>query len=180
MPNDNINRCIQKALGDSNSTNYEEITYEGFGPCGIAVIVEAMTDNKNRAAADIRCIFSKSGGNLGQTGSVSYMFSKKGYILIEKTENASEDEIMMAALEAGAEDFVAEDEYFEVYTLPENFSAVKDVLENMGLNILEADVRQIASMKKELSEEEEVKVQNFLDKLDDNEDVQNVWHNADV
>lgn len=180
MPNDNINRCIQKALGDSNSTNYEEITYEGFGPCGIAVIVEAMTDNKNRAAADIRCIFSKSGGNLGQTGSVSYMFSKKGYILIEKTENASEDEIMMAALEAGAEDFVSEDEYFEVYTLPENFSAVKDVLENMGLNILEADVRQIASMKKELSEEEEVKVQNFLDKLDDNEDVQNVWHNADV
>lgn len=180
MPNDNINRCIQKALGDSNSTNYEEITYEGFGPCGIAVIVEAMTDNKNRAAADIRCIFSKSGGNLGQTGSVSYMFSKKGYILIEKTENVSEDEIMMAALEAGAEDFVAEDEYFEVYTLPENFSAVKDVLENMGLNILEADVRQIASMKKELSEEEEVKVQNFLDKLYDNEDVQNVWHNADV
>ena len=180
MPNDNINRCIQKALGDSNSANYEEITYEGFGPCGIAVIVEAMTDNKNRAAADIRCIFSKSGGNLGQTGSVSYMFSKKGYILIEKTENASEDEIMMAALEAGAEDFVEEDEYFEVYTLPENFSPVKDVLENMGLNILEADVRQIASMKKELSEEEEVKVQNFLDKLDDNEDVQNVWHNADV
>ena len=183
MPNDNINRCIQKALGDSNSTNYEEITYEGFGPCGIAVIVEAMTDNKNRAAADIRCIFSKSGGNLGQTGSVSYMFSKKGYILIEKTENVSEDEIMMAALEAGAEDFVAEDEYFEVYTLPDGINSgisFKDALENMGLNILEADVRQIASMKKELSEEEEVKVQNFLDKLDDNEDVQNVWHNADV
>lgn len=180
MPNDNINRCIQKAIGDSNSANYEDITYEGFGPCGISVIVEAMTDNKNRAAADIRCIFTKSGGNMGQTGSVSYMFNKKGYILIERTDDISEDELMLEALDAGAEDFVSEDEYFEIYTLPENFSKVKDMIESKNLNILDADVRQIATIKKELNEEEEIKVQNFLDKLDDNEDVQNVWHNADI
>lgn len=180
MPNDNINRCIQKALGDSNTANYEEITYEGFGPCGIAVIVEAMTDNRNRAAADIRCIFSKSGGNLGQTGSVSYMFNKKGYILIERSDNISEDDLMLEVLDAGAEDFVSDDEYFEIFTSPENFSAVKDVLESKGLSLVEADVRQIANLKKELSEEEEQKVQNFLDKLEDNEDVQNVWHNADI
>lgn len=180
MPNDNINRCIQKALGDGNTDNYEEIVYEGFGPCGISVIVEAMTDNKNRAAADIRCIFSKSGGNLGQTGSVSYMFNKKGYILLEKTDTISEDDLMMEVLDAGAEDFVAEDEYIEIYTAPEDFSKVKDVIEAKELNILEADVRQIATIKKELNEEEEQKVQNFLDKLEDNEDVQNVWHNADM
>ena len=180
MPNDNINRCIQKALGDGNTANYENIVYEGFGPCGIAVIVEAMTDNKNRAAADIRCIFSKSGGNLGQTGSVSYMFNKKGYILIEKNNSISEDDLMLEVLDAGAEDFVSEEEYVEIYTAPEDFSKVKDVVESKNLNILEADVRQIATIKKELNEEEEQKVQNFLDKLDDNEDVQNVWHNADI
>lgn len=180
MPNDNINRCIQKALGDGNTDNYEEIVYEGFGPCGISVIVEAMTDNKNRAAADIRCIFSKSGGNLGQTGSVSYMFNKKGYILLEKTDTISEDDLMMEVLDAGAEDFVSEDEYIEIYTAPEDFSKVKDVIEAKELNVLEADVRQIATIKKELNEEEEQKVQNFLDKLEDNEDVQNVWHNADI
>jgi len=180
MPNDNINRCIQKALGDGNTANYEDIVYEGFGPCGIAVIVEAMTDNKNRAAADIRCIFSKSGGTLGQTGSVSYMFNKKGYILIEKNDIISEDDLMLEVLDAGAEDFVSEDEYIEIYTSPEDFSKVKDVVESKSLTVLEADVRQIATMKKELNEEEEQKVQNFLDKLDDNEDVQNVWHNADI
>lgn len=180
MPNDNINRCIQKALGDSNSANYEEIVYEGFGPCSISVIVEVMTDNKNRAAADIRCIFSKSGGNLGQSGSVSYMFNKKGYILIEKSENIDADELMLEAIDAGAEDFVAEDEYFEIYTAPENFHNVMEVVEAKGLKTLEADIRQIPTMKKELTEEEEIKVQNFLDKLEENDDVQNVWHNADI
>lgn len=180
MPNDNINRCIQKALGDSNASNYEEIVYEGFGPCGISVIVEVMTDNKNRAAADIRCIFSKSGGNLGQSGSVSYMFNKKGYILIEKTDDIDADELMLEAIDAGAEDFVAEDEYFEIYTTPENFHSVMELVESKNLKAVEADIRQIATIKKELTEEEEQKVQNFLDKLDDNDDVQNVWHNADV
>ncbi len=180
MPNDNINRCIQKAAGDSNGANYEEITYEGFGPCGIAVIVEATTDNKNRTAADIRHIFSKAGGSLGVSGSVGYMFEKKGYILIEKNDSVNEDDLMMVALDAGAEDFVPDEEYIEIYTTPDTFSDVLDAIEKTGVTIVESDVRQIATMKKELTEEEEEKLQNFLDKLDENDDVQNVWHNADI
>ena len=172
MPNDNINRCIQKAAGDANADNYEEITYEGFGPCQVAVIVETLTDNKNRTAADIRSIFSKSGGSLGQTGSVGYMFNKKGYILIEKTENIDEDSLML--------DFVSEDEYIEIITSPEDFSKIREKVEELKLNIIEADIRQIATMKKELNDEEAERLQNFLDRLDDNDDVQNVWHNADI
>jgi len=147
MPNDNINRCIQKAAGDSNADNYEEITYEGFGPCGVSVIVEAMTDNKNRAAADIRCIFSKSGGSLGQTGSVGYMFNKKGYILIEKSENFDEDTLMLEALDNGAEDVVPDEEYVEIFSEPEDFSNLREFIESKGYTILEADVRQIATIK---------------------------------
>ena len=173
MPNDNINRCIQKAIGDSNSANYEEIVYEGFGPC-------QMTDNKNRAAADIRSIFSKSGGSLGQTGSVGYMFDKKGYILIEQTGDIDEDELMLNVLDNGAEDFVSEEGYIEITCAPENFSKLREYIESINLQPVEADIRQIANMKKELTEEEEVKFQNFLDKLEDNDDVQNVWHNADI
>lgn len=180
MPNDNINRCIQKALGDSNSSNYEEIIYEGFGPCQTAVIVEAMTDNKNRAAADIRSIFSKSGGSLGQTGSVGYMFEKKGYILLEQNGDIDEDELMLNVLDNGAEDFVSEEGYIEITSLPENFSKLRDYIESLNLSPVEADIRQIATIKKELTEEEEVKFQSFLDKLEDNDDVQNVWHNADI
>ena len=180
MPNDNINRCIQKALGDSNAANYEEIVYEGFGPCNTAVIVEVMTDNKNRAAADVRSIFSKSGGTLGQTGSVGYMFEKKGYILLEKTSDIDEDDLMLNVLDNGAEDFVSEEGYIEITSLPENFSKLRDYIESINLNPVEADVRQIATMKKELTDEEEVKFQNFLDKLEDNDDVQSVWHNADI
>ncbi|MDO4282799.1 MAG: YebC/PmpR family DNA-binding transcriptional regulator [Clostridia bacterium] len=180
MPNDNINRCIQKAAGDSSSDNYEEMVYEGFGPCGTAIIVEALTDNKNRTAADLRSIFSKSGGSLGQTGSVGYMFDKKGYILIERTSDIDEDTLMLEVLEIGAEDFVSEDEYIEIITAPENFSNVREEIEKKNLTILEADIRQIANIKKELSDEEIDKVQNFLDKLDDNDDVQNVWHNAEI
>lgn len=180
MPNDNINRCIQKAAGDSSSDNYEEMVYEGFGPCGTAVIVEALTDNKNRTAADLRSIFSKSGGNLGQTGSVGYMFDKKGYILIERTSDIDEDSLMLEVLDLGAEDFISEEEYIEIITNPEDFSNIREEIENKNLTILEADVRQIANIKKELSDEESDKMQNFLDKLDDNDDVQNVWHNADI
>lgn len=180
MPNDNINRCIQKAIGDSNSANYEEIVYEGFGPCQTAIIVEVMTDNKNRAAADIRSIFSKSGGSLGQTGSVGYMFDKKGYILIEQTGDIDEDELMLNVLDNGAEDFVSEEGYIEITCAPENFSKLREYIESINLQPVEADIRQIANMKKELTEDEEVKFQNFLDKLEDNDDVQNVWHNADI
>lgn len=180
MPNDNINRCIQKAAGDGNGANYEEITYEGFGPCGVAVIVEATTDNKNRTAADVRHIFSKSGGSLGVSGSVGYMFEKKGYILIEKDESVDEDELMMTVLDAGADDFVPDEEYIEIFTSPDLFSDVLEAVEKAGAKIVESDIRQIANMKKELTEEEEEKMQNFLDRMDENDDVQNVWHNADM
>lgn len=180
MPNDNINRCIQKAAGDGNGANYEEITYEGFGPCGVAVIVEATTDNKNRTAADVRHIFSKSGGSLGVNGSVGYMFEKKGYILVEKDDQIDEDELMMAVLDAVADDFVPDEEYIEIFTSPDLFSDVLEAVEKAGAKIVESDVRQIANMKKELTEEEEEKMQNFLDRMDENDDVQNVWHNADM
>lgn len=178
MPNDNITRCIQKAAGDTNSANYEEVTYEGFGPVGVSVIVEAMTDNRNRAAADIRCIFTKSGGTMGQSGSVSYMFSKKGIIIIEKNDKISEDDLMMEVLENGAEDFVIEEEYYEIQTNPEEFYTLKEYLENKGYTLMEAEIKMIPDMKKELTEDEENKLQNFLDKLEENDDVQNIWHNA--
>ena len=180
MPNDNINRCIQKAAGDGNGANYEEITYEGFGQCGGAVIVEATTDNKDRTAGDVRHIFSKAGGSLGVNGSVGYMFEKKGYILIEKSESIDEDELMMTVLDAGADDFVPDEEYIEIFTSPDAFSDVLEAVEKTGAKIVESDVRQIANMKKELTEEEEEKMQNFLDRMDENDDVQNVWHNADM
>lgn len=180
MPNDNINRCIQKAIGDANGANYEEITYEGFGPYGVSVIVESMTDNKNRAAADIRCIFSKSGGSMGQSGSVSYMFDKKGYILIEKTSDLNEDTLTMDALEEGADDVIVEEEYIEIITSVDTFSSIRESLETKLYKILEADIRQLPNIKKELTEEEEEKFLNFIDKLEENDDVQNVWHNADI
>lgn len=180
MPNDNINRCIQKAIGDANGANYEEITYEGFGPYGVSVIVESMTDNKNRAAADIRCIFSKSGGSMGQSGSVSYMFDKKGYILIEKTSDLNEDTLTMDALEEGADDVIVEEEYIEIITSVDTFSSIRESLETKLYKILEADIRQLPNIKKDLTEEEEEKFLNFIDKLEENDDVQNVWHNADI
>ena len=178
MPNDTINNSIKKA--SSSSENYEEVTYEGFGPCGIAVIVEVATDNKNRSAADIRCIFDRSGGNMGQTGSVGYMFDKKGVIVIENTSNVDEQVLMEQVIDAGAEDFVTEEEVFEITTAPQDFANVREVLENANYELLEAEIKMVPNMKKELSEEEEEKVNKFLDKLDDNDDVQNVWHNADI
>lgn len=179
MPNDNIQRCIQKAAGDTNTASYEEIVYEGFGPAGVSIIVEIMTDNRNRTAADIRYIFDRSGGNLGQTGSVSYMFDKKGIIIIEKDDKISEDDLMLEVLENGAEDFKVEEEYYEIISLPEDFYTLKEYLENNEYTLIEAEVKMVPNIKKELIEEEEEKLQTFLDKLDDNEDVQNVWHNAD-
>ena len=180
MPNDNINRCIQKAAGDTTATSYEEITYEGYGPAGVAVIVEVMTDNRNRSAADVRCIFDRSGGNLGQTGSVGYMFDKKGIIVIENTPNIEEQELMMLVIDAGAEDFVSDEEFFEIVTAPQDFTAVREALEEANYELAEAEIKMVPNMKKELSEEEEEKFNRFLDKLDDNDDVQNVWHNADI
>ncbi len=179
MPNDNINRCIQKASGEGSSGNYEEIVYEGFGPAGVAVIVEVTTDNRNRAAADIRCIFDRAGGNMGQTGCVSYMFKKKGVIIIERTDSIDEDTLMMEALDSGAEDFKSEDEYFEIICEPDMYYTLKESLEAKQYEIVESEIKMIADLKKELNEEEQEKLEKFLDKLDDCDDVQNVWHNAD-
>ena len=178
MPNDNINRCIQKAAGEGSGENYEEIIYEGFGPAGVSVIVEVMTDNRNRAAADIRCIFDRAGGNMGQTGCVSYMFKKKGVLIIEKNDSIDEDELMMQVLENGAEDFISEDEYFEILCEPENYYALKEYLESKNYELADSEIKMVPDIKKDLNEEEEEKLEKFLDKLDDCDDVQNVWHNA--
>lgn len=180
MPNDNINRCIQKASGEGSNANYEEITYEGFGPCGVAVIVEAMTDNKNRAAADIRCIFDRSGGSMGQTGSVGYMFNKKSVFVLEKSDNIDEDELMMEVLDLGAEDMVFDEECIEITADPTSFAKISEYLESKGYVAIEAEIKMVPTIKKELSEEEATKLENFIDKMEANDDVQNVWHNADI
>lgn len=180
MPNDNINRCIQKAAGSDTNANYEEISYEGFGPCNVAVIVDAMTDNRNRAAADIRCIFDRSGGSMGQTGSVGYMFNKKGQIIIEKNDKVNEDELMLEVLDMGAEDFIADEEYIEILCEVANFTKLNDYIQSKELDVVEAEIKMLPTMKKELTDEEIEKFEKFIDKLEDNDDVQNVWHNADI
>ena len=178
MPNDTINNAIKKASGAGNTANYEEVTYEGYGPNGVAVIVEGRTDNKNRTAADVRHAFDKSGGNLGTSGCVSYMFNKKGVIVIDKeTVKISEDDLMMLALESGAEDFSAEDEVYEITTSPEDFSNVREKLEEQGLEFLEAEVQMVPTTYTSLDEHGAAKMQRFLDMLDDLDDVTNVYHN---
>ena len=159
--------------------NYEEITYEGYGPGNMAVIVQVLTDNRNRIAAEMRHIFEKSGGNLGASGCVGWMFDKKGLIVIERTALMDEDEVMMTALDAGAEDFVAQDDAFEVYTAPADFSAVREALESAGFGFISADVQMIPQNSVNVSDAETVeKIERFLERLDDNDDVQEVFHNA--
>ncbi len=178
MPNDTINNAIKKASGAGNNENYEEVTYEGYGTNGVAVIVQASTDNRNRTAADVRHAFDKAGGNLGTTGCVSYLFSKKGVIVIDKTTtNLSEDDIMMLALDAGAEDFNTTEECYEITTAPEDFSKVREALENNGLEFLEAEVQMVPATYIQLSEQDEEKMQRLLDMLEDLDDVMNVYHN---
>ena len=178
MPNDTINNAIKKASGAGSNENYEEITYEGYGTNGVAVIVEASTDNKNRTAADVRHAFDKAGGNLGTSGCVSYLFNKKGVIVIDKTTtNLSEDDMMMLALDSGAEDFQATDEVYEITTSPEDFSKVREALEAQGLEFLEAEVQMVPSTYIQLSEEDGQKMQRLLDMLEDLDDVMNVYHN---
>ena len=178
MPNDTINNAIKKASGEGNTANYEEITYEGYGTNGVAVIVEASTDNKNRTAAEVRHVFDKAGGNLGTSGCVSYMFSKKGVIVIEK-ENCSldEEELMMLALDAGAEDFESSEEVYEITTAPSDFTAVSDKLQEAGLTFLEASVQQVPSTTISLDEQAGEKMQRLIDSLEDLDDVMNVYHN---
>ena len=178
MPNDSINNAIKRASGAGTDETYEEIVYEGYGIGGVAVIVNATTNNRNRTAADVRHIFDKFGGNLGTTGCVSYMFEKKGVIVIEKSSTSlSEDDVMMLAIEAGAEDFSAEDEVYEITTTPENFSAVREELEKNNLTFLEADVQMVPNTYVSLDEAQANKMQILLDQLDENDDVSSVYHN---
>jgi YebC/PmpR family DNA-binding regulatory protein len=178
MPNDNIMRSIKKASGDGDGAVYEEITYEGYGPGGVAVIIDAATDNRNRTAGDIRHYFDKFGGNLGQSGSVSFLFNKKGLILIEKDGKISEDDLMMEALDAGAEDFTSDEDYFEITTDPNDFSKVREALEKKGYEFIEADVSMIPTMMTKLPDAKQIEMMDkLIENLEDMDDVQNVWHN---
>ena len=181
VPNDTIERGIKKAAGDVNSVNYEQNTYEGYGPNGVAIIVETLTDNKNRTAANVRAAFTKGGGNIGTPGCVSFMFDKRGQILIDKEEcDMDADELMMAALDLGAEDFNDEEDSYEILTDPENFSAIREGLEKLGVPMANAEVTMIPQNWVTLSDEEDIKKMNrILDLLDAEDDVQNVYHSWD-
>jgi YebC/PmpR family DNA-binding regulatory protein len=181
MPNDTIDRSIKKAAGDANSVNYEFVTYEGYGPNGIAIIVEALTDNKNRTASNVRNAFTKGNGNVGTPGCVSFMFDQKGQIIIDKEECDMEaDELMMIALDAGAEDFAEEEDSFEVLTDPDSFSVVREKLEKASIPMAQADVTMIPQTWVELTSDQDIKMMNrTLDLLDEDDDVQEVYHNWD-
>lgn len=181
MPNDTIDRSIKKAAGDDASVNYEFVTYEGYGPSGTAIIVEALTDNKNRTAANVRNAFTKGNGNVGTQGCVSYMFDKRGQILIDKEEcDMDSDELMMLALDAGAEDFNEEDDSYEILTDPDNFSEVRETLEKAGVSMVEAQVTMIPQTYVDLTDEQDIKsINKTLDLLDEDDDVQEVYHNWD-
>ena len=181
MPNDTIDRGIKKAAGDANSVNYEHVTYEGYGPNGIAIIVEALTDNKNRTASNVRNAFTKGNGNVGTPGCVSFMFDKKGQIIIDKEEcDMSADDLMMIALDAGAEDFSEEEDSFEILTDPEMLSEVREKLEAEKVTMVEAEVTMLPQTWVELTDEKDIKYfQKTLDLLDEDDDVQAVYHNWD-
>lgn len=180
MPNDNIKRTIEKALGSGNADNYENVNYEGYGPNGVAVIVEATTDNRNRTASEVRHTFDKYGGNLGANGCVSWSFDKKGVIIIDNEDgDLDEDTVMMDVLEAGAEDFSPDEDVFEVYTAPDDLSKVAEALEGK-YTFVSAQVEMVPQTYVQLTDPEDVKkFEKLLEILDDNEDVQNVWHNWD-
>ncbi|OQB24353.1 MAG: putative transcriptional regulatory protein [Firmicutes bacterium ADurb.Bin182] len=179
MPNDNITRSIKKAAGELGSVNYEEITYEGYGPGGTAIIFDVVTDNRNRTAAELRHIFDKSGGSLGSAGCVSWMFDRKGVIVIELSASVDEDDLMMRALEAGALDFVPVDDAYEIYTDPADFSAVREALEQQGLSFISAEIQMIPQNTIEIDDPETAeKINKLLERLEDNDDVNEVYHNA--
>ncbi|MCI1955920.1 MAG: YebC/PmpR family DNA-binding transcriptional regulator [Oscillospiraceae bacterium] len=179
VPNDNIERIIKRAAGDGDDTKYENITYEGYGPNGIAVIVETLTDNRNRTAGDLRHYFDKFGGNLGTNGCVSFLFQRKGVLVIER-EGLEEDKVMEDCLEAGASDFEADDDVFEIYTEPDDFSGVLSDLEKRGYHFVTAEIEMVPNTYNTLDDEGAAsRMQHLLDALEDNDDVQNVWHNWD-
>ncbi len=178
MPNDTINKAIQKA--SSSNENYEEITYEGYGPNGVAVIVNASTDNKNRTASDVRHVFDKAGGNLGTSGCVSYLFNKKGVIVIDKTKvSLSEDDLMLLALDNGAEDFASEEECYEITTDPSDFTTVREALEKENIEFVQTEVQMIPTAYVELDEKGTERMQRLIDSLEDLDDVMDVYHNWD-
>lgn len=181
MPNDTIDRSIKKAAGDANAVNYESITYEGYGPSGVAIIVEALTDNKNRTASNVRSAFTKGSGSIGTPGCVSYNFEKKGQIIIAKEDcQMDEDDLMMTALDAGAEDFAAEEDSYEIVTDPDDFSKVREALKAESIEMASAEVTMIPNTMVELASEDDIKnLQKTLDLLEEDDDVQDVWHNWD-
>ena len=180
MPNDNIKRCIAKASGELNSDNYEELTYEGYGPAGSAVIIKTLTDNKNRTVDFVRTAMRKHGGSLGNAGCVSFTFTTSGVIVIERTADLDEDTVMEYALEGGADDFLAEDDAFVVYTSVSNFSAVRKFLEDKGLNFFSAQIEMLPQNKITLAGDDLVKFNKLVDALEDLDDVQNVYHNVEL
>ena len=179
MPNDTIERGIKKAAGDVGSVNYEKVTYEGYGPNGVAIIVDALTDNRNRTASNVRSAFTKGNGSIGTTGCVSFMFDQKGQIIIDKEEcEMDADELMMIVLDAGADDFTEEDDCFEIYTDPDDFSTVRENLEKEGIPMASAEVTMVPQTWVELTDADAIKYLNkTLDLLDDDDDVQAVYHN---
>ena len=181
MPNDNIQRSIKKASGKLSNVVYEEIVYEGYAPGGVAVIVDTISDNRNRTASDIRHCFAKYGGNLGTTGSVSFMFDTRGVLVVERTPGMDEDELMMMALDAGAEDVRPDEDVVEILTDPNEFSKVREALEQQGLTFLSAEVQKIPQNTVEVTDPETVeRIQKMLDLLEESDDVQNVYHNAEL
>ena len=179
MPNDNIKRTIEKALGAGSGESYETVTYEGYGPCGVAVIVEAMTDNRNRTAADVRLLFDKYGGNLGTAGCVSWSFQRRGVIVIDNEDrDLDEDSVFNDAIEAGADDIETTEDVFEVYTAPDDFATVSEALESSGYKFLSAQIEMVPQSYITLSDSADIKnMEKMLDLMEDNDDVQNVWHN---
>lgn len=176
MPNDTINNALKKA--SASNENYEEITYEGYGPNGVAIIVEAATDNKNRTAADVRHVFDRAGGNLGTSGCVSYLFNKKGVLVIDKEETSmDEEELMMLAIDAGAEDFKTLDDVYEITTNPVNFGEVREKLEEAGLEFIEADVQMVPTTTVKLDEKGTERMEKLIENLEDLDDVANIYHN---
>jgi len=180
MPNDTINRAIKRASGEAGDVEFERIVYEGYGISGVAVMVECLTDNKNRTAANVRHGFSKYGGNMGTSGCVNYLFDKKGQIVLENTSDIDEDELMLLALEAGAEDIDVDEEGIEVITEPDNFSQVYQALLDQGYEILSGEVAQIPQTTVSLSEEESKEMEKMLEHLEEDDDVQNVYHNWEM
>lgn len=182
VPNDNIERIIKKAASGGDSANYEAVTYEGYGPNGVAVIVEALTDNRNRTAGEVRHYFDKFGGNMGTQGCVSFMFTKKGVLVIEREDlDKDEDTVMSDALEYGASDFEADEDVFTIYTEPEDFSAVREDLEKAGYTFVSAELEMVPSTYTKLDDEDtKTKMQKMLDMFEDNDDIQNVWHNWEM